>query len=129
MEGTYHIYSAEKAIGTVVVKRQGLFYQVACRCTLSREVMFCLILQFNGEEMNLGILTPMNGGFGINTRINCKRIGQGSPLFYIKPRRNTQEPTVIRFAPDEPFAYLSRLQHAYLAKRGSEKWIGFHDEK
>ena len=63
MEGTYEVFSAGQAVGTVQVARQGLYYQFLCQCKLTGEVMFRLIMEDSGGRYDLGILTPEGGAF------------------------------------------------------------------
>ena len=129
MEGTYDVYSAGQIVGSVVVTRQGLFYQFLCRCDLSGDVMFRLILCCDDLEWDLGILTPTDGKFGMNTKWSTKKLGQGRPKFYLKPNRHTSGMNMVKICPEEPFAYLTKLQDAYLRKQRGEMYLVFHNEK
>ena len=129
MEGTYDVYSAGQIVGSVVVTRQGLFYQFLCRCDLSGDVMFRLILCCDDLEWDLGILTPTDGKFGMYTKWNTKKLGQGRPKFYLKPNRHTSGMNMVKICPEEPFAYLTKLQDAYLRKQRGEMYLVFHNEK
>lgn len=129
MEGTYEVTSAGQAVGTVMVSRQGLYCHFACRCHLTGEIMFRLILKQEGQSYDLGILIPRDGCFGLDTRLAAKTLGEGIPQFFLKPKHGQLQPGAIHVCPEEPFAYLDRLENAYLITRGEEKWIDFREEK
>lgn len=129
MEGTYEVYSAQENVGSVVVTRKGLFYHFLCRCDLTGEVMFRLKMLCDEKETDLGILTPVDGQFGVNTKMNIKNAGQGRPQFILKPNRNVPSEQLIRICPEDPFAYLSRLQDAYLVQQRNIMYIDFKNKK
>lgn len=72
----------------------------------------------------LGVLVPVEGGFGLDTRLAAKRFAQGVPEFAAVPRKNPDEEVsdrhFIPIKPEEPFAYLSRLENAYFVCRNGE---------
>ena len=129
MEGTYEVNKNGQVVGRATVTREGMYYQIRCRCDLNEEGMFRLVIDFEDDRIDLGILVPDGKGFGLQTRINTKTLGQGSPAFSILPRRESIQHTVIKLCPEEPFRYLSRLEDAFLAKRNGEIFLCFHNEK
>lgn len=65
----------------------------------------------------LGILAPEGEGFGLDTRLPVKRIGEGAMEFTIVPKCDLPEGQFVPVYPEEPFAYLNRLKDCYLACR------------
>lgn len=103
-------------MGKVQVTRQGLYYRFRCRCRLSGGVICRVSVRCGEKQENLGILVPMGDGFGLDTGLAMKKLGQGSPEFLVMPVRPKGE-KFVPISPEEPFSYLSRLKNAYLAER------------
>lgn len=102
------------------VLRQGLYYRIACRCHMTGEVMCCLQARCGERQENLGVVVPMDGGFGLDTRLPVKRLGEGELSFSLIPKYGQpRKETFIPLAPEEPFAYISRLKDAFLKRQGN----------
>ena len=65
-----------KSIGRVWAERQGLYYVFRCRCRLSGEAAFRLLATCGKNQEDLGILVPIDGGFGLDTRRPVKQLGE-----------------------------------------------------
>lgn len=118
MDGCYEVYFGGKTIGKVQVRRQGLYLQFCCRCRLTGDVVCRLAVSCGGKTVSLGILVPMGDGFGLETKIPAKRLGQGVPEFRVLPNALTHREQFVPIAPEEPFAYLEKLKDAFLARQG-----------
>ena len=129
VEGTYEIVQCGEVVGSVLVRRQGLYYHFLCRCRLSGEVMFRLIMLCDGQETDLGVLTPADGCFGINRSLSVKKVGQGRPIFSLSPKKTSVSEDLVLFSEQEPFAYLSQLHRACLVRQAGKSYIGFRSEK
>ena len=66
----------DRLVGRVRAERQGLYYLFRCRCRLSGEAAFRLLVSCGEKQEDLGILVPMEGGFGLDTRRPVKRLGE-----------------------------------------------------
>lgn len=115
MEGSYGVYFGKQLCGKVQVLRQGLYYRFVCRCRLSGDVVCRLRACFPDREENLGILVPMDGGFGLSTMLPVKRFTGTCSGFRIVPRQEEKKGTFVPIYPEEPFAYIERLKNAFLA--------------
>ena len=129
MVGTYEVISRGRAVGSVTVSRQGLYYHLSCRCRISGEIMYRLIMELEGTSRDLGILVPTDGLFELNTRIKINSQGEGLPRFFLKTKRETPEGTFVRLCPEEPFSYLTKLESAYLVRKNGTMMVGFREEK
>ena len=129
MEGTYDVLLGMQKMGTVTVSRQGLYWQFSCRCAISGEVMYYLTVQVGSGREKLGILTPVDGQFGLDTKLAMKRLEQGSPAFTLQAKRNGQLGQFIAVRPEEPFAYLHRIEEAYLSTQNQQMGILLPEEK
>lgn len=129
MEGTYEVFSAGQAVGTVQVARQGLYYQFLCQCKLTGEVMFRLIMEDSGGRYDLGILTPEGGAFGLRCKRSCRQITCTAPKFILRPNRKQQMSRSVSVCVHEPFGYLADLENAFLCREKGKKSIAFREEK
>lgn len=104
-------------MGKVQVLRQGLYYRFHCRCQLSGDVICRLHVTCGEKGENLGVVVPMGDGFGLDTRLAAKHLGEGEWRFTLTPKQETPEKKLVPISPEEPFAYISRLKDAYLAEQ------------
>ena len=123
MEGTYDIMLAGEPVGQATVRRQGLYWQFSCRCDLSGETVCRVRVTCGGQQTNLGILVPEGGKFVLNTKVAASTLGAGVPEFRVLPRRPEIKGKFIPLRPEEPFAYLHRLEDAFLARQNGELGI------
>lgn len=119
----YPIYFAQERIGTAKVIQEGLYYRICCLCEISGSIPFCVKVT-GSAEADLGLCVPMEGCFGIETRIPVKRVGIGKLQFRAMPR-HTARAELTAVSPDEPFGYITRLKDAYLIKRDALTGVGF----
>ena len=127
MDGTYDIFMGKEAVGTATVEQQGLYYRFCCKCSISGAVMCRVMVSCNGHHENLGILIPMGDGFGLTTKLAVKRLGKGDFRFRILPKHAKSQGEFIAVYPEEPFAYLTRLQNAFLEVRGGQVGVVIAD--
>ena len=123
MEGNYAVNLGQTPIGKAQVIRQGLYYRVICRCRLTGEVMYRLIVRGGGHEENLGVLIPMGGGFGLETKLPVKKMGEGELSFCVLPKHPELKGRFVPIFPEEPFSYISRLKDAYLEVRDGQTGV------
>ena len=123
MADTYDVLLGGEAAGKAQVSREGLYYCFQCRLHLSGEVMYKLILQKEGQSLDLGVPVPQGNLFTLTTRIPIKRIGEGPFTIRAVPKH---APVGKRFVPlkeDEPFRYLSKLNEAVFAVQDGKSGI------
>ena len=124
MEGEYKVTFQNRMVGKVSVRKQGLYYCFSCRCMLEGNELCRLQLTYGDAVEDLGILVPMEGGFGTDTRIPVKRWTEEKGAFQLVANRGTNSENLIRIYPEEPFGYIARLKKAYLVRRNGEQYIG-----
>ena len=129
MEGTYDVTLGSQKMGTVSVRKQGLYWLFDCTCSLSGEVMYDLAVRIGDTQAKLGLLTPEKGAFCLTTKLPSKRFGQGRPVFSLQPRHPEMKGMFVAVNPDEPFHYLHRLESSYLAIRAQQIGLIVHDKK
>lgn len=123
MEGNYPVCFAGKQVGKVQVRRQGLYYQIDCRCHLSGDVICRLQVRCGEKKENLGVVVPQDQGFGLRTRLPVKRIGEGNMTFLLVPKYDKLEGKFAPIYPEEPFSYIARLKEAYLVRQNDQVGI------
>lgn len=123
LEGNYGVYYGTAQVGKVNVHRQGLYYRFCCRCMLTDTAVYRLRVYCAEKQENLGILVPMDGGFGLDTKLPTKRLGEGPLSFCLVPKHEIEKGVFVSVYPEEPFAYISRLKEAYLIKKDEKVGI------
>lgn len=122
MEENFTVSLGGRQVGRAQVTRQGLYYRVICRCSLSGEVMYRLECACGSRSTSLGILVPCESGFGLETRFPVSRVGEGMLTFTLQPKHDPLAGrTFVPISPEEPFAYLARLKDAFLETRDGKK--------
>lgn len=117
MEGNYSIFFGSEQVGKVQILRQGLYYRFIARCRLSGEVVCRLQINCGDTQENLGVVIPMNGGFGVDTKLPVKRFREGTPDFRLVANHSVSEGIFCPIYPEEPFAYIGKLKEAFLARK------------
>ena len=88
--------------------------------------MACRLWMVCGDKKeDMGILVPMDDGFGMNTKVPVKRIGEGTPEFILTMKHDRMSGVFVPIYPEEPFAYISKLKNAYLVKQEGKTGICF----
>lgn len=123
MNGEYDIRMGKEIVGTATVEQQGLYYRFSCRCSISGSVICRVTVSCNGHHENLGVLVPMGNGFGLTTKVAVKKLGKGPFQFRAMPKHQKSEGKFIPIYPEEPFAYISRLQNAFLEIRNGQAGV------
>lgn len=103
--------------------RQGLYYRFLCRCKLTGDVVCRLSVVCGEKRENLGVVTPVDGGFGLDTKVPVKRLGEGSPEFFLLPKHDCAAGKFVPIYPEEPFAYIEKLKDAFLAQKNGQAGI------
>lgn len=115
MIGNYEIKQGGQTVGQAEVTRQGLYYRIICRCSLSGAVICKVVAVWKDRREDLGVLVPDGTKFVLSFRMPVKRAGEGQPEFQLLPKHVSMDDNFVPVRAEEPFAYLSRLENAYLA--------------
>lgn len=116
-----------KPVGKVQVLRQGLYYAFHCRCRISGETAVRLLARCGERREDLGVLVPMEGGFGLDTHRPVKHLGEGEIQFLLASKHDPPQTYFAPISPEEPFAYLQRLKDAYLETRNGQKGAAWRE--
>jgi len=120
LEGNYGVYFGNSLAGKVQVMRQGLYYRIVCRCRITGAVVCRLYANCGTGKEDLGIVVPIDDGFGIDTRVPVKRFGEGEVTFRLCPKQEFAEDSFAPIFPEEPFSYIARLKDAFLEHRNGQ---------
>lgn len=123
LEGNYGAYFGNQLVGKVQVIRQGLYYRFVCRCKLSGDVVCRLYVRCGEKRENLGVVAPVDSGFGLDTKLPVKRLGEGKPEFQLLPKHEAAAGKFVPICPEEPFAYIARLKDAFLTYKDGQAGI------
>ena len=129
MAKEFDVHVGSERIGAVRVWEDGLYLRFSCRCAISGDVMFSLKLRGRAGEVDLGLLAPMDGSFGLEKRISRKQVGEEPWCFFLRPRHKALDQRFIPIRAEEPFAYLHRLEQCFMAVRDGEAGIFLPNEK
>ena len=127
MNGTYTIDLGGETIGQAVITRENLYYRISCRCRLSGEVMYKVILKCGDTQEDLGILVPQNGAFCLAKQLPVKRLTGNTVSFSAVPHHQPLEGKFVPLSPETPFSYLTKLENAYLARQNGQIGIVIQD--
>ena len=119
----YDVMFENQAIGKVTVEKEGLYFRFSCECQLYQPGLYRLIAACQGREVPIGILTPGNGGFVLNTRIATKKFITQPTKFNIIPCKEERKERFIPLCADAPFAYISDLPGAKLFCKNGQTGI------
>ena len=116
----FEINQGAEVIGKVNVTKEGLYYRISATCHLGSDVMYDLLMRSNGTSIVLGLLVPDRGAHSLQKKISLKEAGDGPMSFTVKPRHQKMEGLLAPLCEGSPFAYISQLERAFLARRGGE---------
>ncbi len=125
MDNTYPIMLGNVTVGEAKVTRQGLYYLIACKCQLTGDIPCRVGINCGTHMEKLGMLVPENDYYAAQTRIAASKLGTCELSFCIIPKHMPCNEEFVPIRPEEPFAYLSRLEDAYLRKRENTALLSF----
>ena len=114
MEGTFDVTLGGQVVGTVQIRREGLYCRISCRCRVADQEIHRL---YAGEE-KLGVLIPENCELMLETRVAAKRRKPGC-CFTLDEQRGE----FIPIRPGEAFGHLDKVRMAKLAFRDGEPGV------
>lgn len=117
------MFFGKRKAGQVQVQKKGLYYRFVGSCMLSGDVICRLCVRCGDNQVDLGILVPCRDGFGIDTKIPVKKIGEGKMAFSLTPKHDADQSKFVPIYPEEPFSYLSRLKGAFLEYQNGQTGI------
>ena len=129
MEHTYTVRFGNQDVGKVQVTREGLYYRFFCRCKLSGDVVCRLTVTCGEKKEILGVVVPVEDGFGLEKKIPAKRRGEGPMQFFLSAKGGTEKTEdggggqLVPVYPEEPFAYIAQLKQAFFVRQNGQAAI------
>ena len=117
LQQEYTVLSGNETVGKALVRRQGLYCCISCRCRLTGLVRYKLLVTCGENTEDLGLCVPQGDEFGVDTKIPMKRLGEGALTFFLVPKHNVLKGKFVPVSPNEPFDYIRQLQEAHLARQ------------
>ncbi len=110
----YQIHMGNEVIGTAQITREGLYYSVVCLCKLPEKAMYRLMVSCEATQLDLGILLLEGDVYTLKTKLPCKRLGEGAPVFRVVTHSDAEKRQFVPISSDIPFNHISRLERAQL---------------
>lgn len=120
MVGSYEIVQGVDKVGTAVITKEGLYYRFSCRCRYGGEPMRRILMICGDRQLDLGVCVPVDGQFGLEKRIPCKHLADGTPEFRLMPKYQRLRERFVPVYPEEPFSYMAKLKDAFLEIRDGQ---------
>jgi hypothetical protein len=128
MDGTYEIFLGGEPVGQAAVTKQGLYYHISCRLKLTGSVVYKLQAQIGDRLVPLGVPVPEGSCFVLRRAISAKQLGQGQMRITAVPKHAPVGENFVPLSPETPFAYLHRLEQAFLTRQNGVPGISFRDQ-
>ena len=107
----YQVYFGKIVVGTVQLIRNGLYYRVKCCCRFPQLGRYRIYAVSKNSKIDLGLCVPIDSGFGFNTSVKAKLFDSDEIRF----EALLDESTFIPVEMDQPFSFLTVLQHCRFA--------------
>ena len=127
MERLFSVSFQDQPIGTVHLSRDGLYLVISCRCELPEDDFFSLRMETDTEILDLGLVYPVGSGFGLDTRVSARKMGQGNWRFLLRKRAEQRQ--CIPTENELPLSCLLRLEHCRYELIGGKPYLLCEDEK
>ena len=123
----YDIHLNSSIIGQAEVSREGLYYNIVCRCQLPERSLCKIQITCEDQTELLGTPVPQGKDFVLHKKLPIKYFGEGEFKFRAVPKQAQLDGFFVPIRQDEPFAYLNRLKNARLQRRGGVLGVVLQD--
>lgn len=127
MEKVYDVGFMQQKAGQVTLKKEGLYWRIFCRLENLEKGYYRLNVNNGCCVFDLGLCVPVSNGFGMNTTVPIKRIGEEGLTFFLESGKSGKQELFVPIRAEEPFAYLQRLEKAYLDRKDGILGLRFRD--
>ena len=90
MDQIYEVSYQGQVRGDVRMDRTGLYWRISCRCDLVKGEILRLFGNFEKGSIDLGLLYPVDGKFGLDTKVSCAKAGNMVSSFTLMDKQRTQ---------------------------------------
>lgn len=119
----FELKIGNEVAGHVSVRYEGLYCHISCSCRLTGAVLYKLVAVVEDETINIGVCIPKGKYFCVEKRIPAKILNGKAVSFHLVPKHQDLDSSFIPIRADEPFAYITRLEKAYLANNDGIMYI------
>lgn len=113
LESQYDIYHKGTVIGKAVLHKEGLYYEICCRCAIPGDTMYRVKIICGETEKDLGICVPKGRELILNKRLPAKDFSGDVPIFHLREHNQNIRGKFIRVEQNEPFTYIAHLKNAH----------------
>ena len=118
MKSQYNIYLNDRAVGTVSVSKEGLYYVLDCRCRgLTKQLWRIGVITASAQRC-LGVCVPEKEEFVIRTRLPIKCLGDAPFHFYIITDHN--DDNWLPICTDKPVCKMTLWENARFERRNGK---------
>ena len=129
MNVEYCVWFEGKAVGTVQLKKSGLYYRISCCCQEVSASMYNLFVSTGKIHRKLGICIPKNGHLCLDTSVPIKVFGEEELQFYLQRRSPEVSEVFIPVVQGEKFPLLEELENAYMTEQDGIIGIAFKSSR
>ena len=108
----YPVLLHDKDVGMVKIEREGMFYKVLYQCSFPDHQIYRMMLAYDDTLIDLGVCVPSKNIYHSAGRLPCKNIDTEKLSFYLTTGK--VKANGIPVETGKPFAYLDKLDNAYL---------------
>ena len=119
----FSIWACGNIIGDATVVRQGLYYNIHCICREATGRAIRVHVRCGDRYVDLGICIPMEGYFGLRTKVPVKRLGEGEFQFTADGQEKIGLALFYPVDPNKPFKAIAELKNSRLATKGGQTGI------
>ena len=123
MEGTWNVYFEDRPVGNCMTHREGLYIRFVCRCARISDSICRLLLRCGNGNVDLGVLIPVEGGYGLDRKLPVRNIPEGEPRFCVKLQGEQSAKRFIQVRDGEKFVFLSGLADARFGKQDGKTGV------
>lgn len=119
----YELLHQDRLIGNVIVKKNGLYYEIECHFIENKNGRFSLVAVSNCGEIDLGECRYENGQFKMYRYMPVSAVGHNLIQFHIKKLEDKESFNPV--CEGNPFPHIDKLDRAILVIVKGEKRIAF----
>lgn len=119
---SYPVFRRERIIGEGNIRRDGLYYTIACQANLPAGQIYRLSLWCKKGNIDLGVLMPNEHGFSLQKKIPAKNISTEDIRFVIADSIYAE---YIPIDDANPFSSISKLLQARFERKDGKAYISY----
>jgi len=117
MEKIYDVFSGGQRVGSVQLRKRGLYWQFDCHCKPVGKQVFRLEMKMGDQWKSLGIPVPEGECWCLSTRIPIRQMENSAEKFRLTPLGEAPKGRFLPVYEQQPFPELSRVRKGKLAIR------------